>query len=67
MPERFSSEAAVRRVRRHLQKRSQKLRRACRPLAEKIFREKPGRFMHRFDRCWEEMRDGRLPSFGSRT
>ena len=55
-PEDFGGRPVVKRVLRQLKKRSQKLRRACRPLAKKVLNERPHRFLRKLHRHWTQWR-----------
>ncbi len=52
-PHHFGGALTIKSVLRQLKKRSRKLRRTCRPVAEKLLQEKPRRFVLRFQRHLE--------------
>lgn len=56
-PKRFGGGPVVKRVVRRLNKRSRRIRRSCRPLAGKIFEQKPRRFVQSLEAHWTEWHD----------
>jgi len=55
-PQRFGGTEAVERLIRCLDGKSRKLRLAAEPLSEKIFAEKPRRFVRKLGRRWSSRR-----------
>jgi CHAD domain-containing protein len=56
LPRGNGSDLSTHRVQRYLKRRSRKLRRDCRPLAERLLEEKPRSFVRKFARHWATWR-----------
>jgi CHAD domain-containing protein len=56
MPRGHDSDVSIQRALRYLKRRGRKLRRDCRPLVERLLKEKPRSFMRKFARHWATWR-----------